>query len=80
MSPELKNKANAMVGWGVASVFFGWTIIVPVVGIIYYGVVTTAAKAEKLATPTRSAVGFWLCALFGVAQTWAAWIRPMMPR
>jgi hypothetical protein len=68
-SLELGQHADWAMSWGILSVVLGWTVIVPVLGIIYYLGASYLAEKEKVSVPRKALVGIILSLLFGAVQT-----------
>jgi len=67
-SVALLRNADVTLNWGIASIVLGWTILVPLIGFIYYSAVADEAKKENTLVPGKATIGLVLSLLFGVAQ------------
>jgi hypothetical protein len=67
-SLELIRKADSAMVYGIVSVLLGWTIIVPVSGVLTFNEASDMAKKEQVLVPGKATVGLVLSLLFGVSQ------------
>jgi hypothetical protein len=72
--PSLIGKADVALAWGVACMFFGWTVIVPLISVCCLLNVNSAAKAQNAAYPTRAVIATILTVTFGFIQAFAMFV------
>jgi hypothetical protein len=65
-SLKLGRTAHKALIWGIFSIFFGWTIIVPIISFCYCVDTSAQAKLEQVPNPTRATVAVILTILFGL--------------
>jgi hypothetical protein len=68
-SLELGRESDWAMVWGILSVVLGWTVLVPLFGLVGYGEASTLARKEGVPIPRRAIVGLILSLLFGTVQT-----------
>jgi DNA-directed RNA polymerase subunit RPC12/RpoP len=68
-SLELAGMADWTLTWGILSIVLGWTVLVPLLGLIHYLGALHLAEKEKIQVPRKALVGNILSLLFGTVQT-----------
>jgi len=79
-SIELQRKADTAMIYGILCVFFGWTILIPILSLLgffckedlFFGDgVSALAKKEGVPVPTKATLGLILTLVFGGMQSLA---------
>jgi DNA-directed RNA polymerase subunit RPC12/RpoP len=68
-SMEIVHKAETTLLWGIASIVFGWTFLVPFNCWGWYHDTAETAKTERVPVPGKATIGLVLALLFGGVQT-----------
>lgn len=70
-SLELGRQSDWTMVWGIVSVVLGWTVLVPILGLLCYAEASATARKDGVPVPRKAIVGLILTLLFGGVQTMA---------
>lgn len=68
-SAKLHNASENTLICGILSVVLGWTVLVPLIAVGFYGEVREQAGVSKEPIPSKATAGLLLALLFGITQT-----------